>query len=189
MILLQRLQKELESLGLQLLDKTNLVIDVDNFYPEKSEVTLKVIPKSEAWQIVTKSNEVNSISKDMSENLIVSTCAINFVWNYRQTDRQPKIEIIWRVFQILSLFQRKKLCGVIDIFDGHFCKQETARDAATFDLSRESLMDTFYAVLDVILHAVTSLNPNESIDISEDMAITVKKVSQIILGIIFMELR
>ena len=157
MILLQRLQKELESLGLQLLEKTNLVIDVDNFYPEKGEVTLKVIPKSEAWQIVTKSNEVNSISTDMSENLIVSTCATNFVWNYRQTDRQPNIEIFRELFRYCPCFRERNFVEWLTSLTDTF---------VMFDLSRESLMDTFYAVLDVILHAATSLNPNESIEFS-----------------------
>ena len=93
----------------------------------------------------------------------------------RQTDRAIKLKNA-RVF---FLFQKSKLRGVIDIFEGHFCRRLTERDAATFDLSNESLKDTFYGVLDVILHAASTSQSNQPIDVPENMAIMVKKVSKI----------
>ena len=70
---------------------------------------------------------------------------------------------------------------MIDIYEGHFCRRLPERDAATFDLSSETLKDTFYAVLGVIIHAATTSEPIQLIDVFEDTAIMVKKVSQIIL--------
>ena len=55
----QRLEKNLEGLGLQLLEKTNIAIDVDDFDPGKSEVTLEV-KKSESWTTVTKIKRVSN---------------------------------------------------------------------------------------------------------------------------------
>ena len=60
----QRLEKNLEGLGLQLLEKTNIAIDVDDFDPGKSEVTLEV-KKSESWTTVTKIKRVSNRSTDV----------------------------------------------------------------------------------------------------------------------------
>ena len=77
----------------------------------------------------------------------------------------------------MFLFQRKKLRGVIAIFEGHFCRRLPEKEAVTFDLENVTRKDTFRALLGVILHAATTSQPDQPIDLSEDMLITVKGVS------------
>ena len=72
---------------------------------------------------------------------------------------------------------------MIDIFEGHFCRRLPEKDAATFDLRNKEQKDTFYAVLNVILHAARTAKLNQPKakpeDISEDMAIAIYRVSNL----------
>ena len=72
---------------------------------------------------------------------------------------------------------------MIDIFEGHFCRRLPEKDAVTFDLKNKDKKETFYAVLNVILHAAKTSKLNQPKadpeDISEDMAIVINRVSNL----------
>ena len=74
------------------------------------------------------------------------------------------------------MFQKSKLQGVVDIFEGHFCRSRIARDTATFDLMNNELKTSFHALLNVILHAARVPKPEaakQPEDASEHFAISI----------------
>ena len=78
-----------------------------------------------------------------------------------------------------STCYKSKLRGVIDIFEGHFCRSGITRDAATFDLMNSEMKNSFHAVLDVILLAAKIPKPDQpdaakqTQDASEQFAISI----------------
>ena len=84
---LQNLARDQEIIGLEILEKFNLnIVDVEDFDPKGSQVTIAVRPDSdpESWKIVTKTSMVVNFYLNI---LACRGCAIARILNYFETLR------------------------------------------------------------------------------------------------------